>query len=221
MMLFYSLMYFTASNISALDRITRLNLINSITGIKPANLIGSQSNAGDTNLAVFSSVVHLGSNPALLGFILRPQGEVRRHTYENIMETGVYTINAVSNNLAKQAHYTSAKFPAELCEFEKSGLTKEYIAGFTAPFVSESPIKIGLKFLEEIAIKANNTQLIVGEVQHLIIPSPSQDLDGHLNLENLQLTGISGLNSYYQLTKIAQYPYVREYFSVDDLENIA
>ena len=58
-------------------------MINSITGYKSANMIGSRSNSGNENLAIFSSVTHLGSNPPLfLSFTLRPN-TVPRHTYKN------------------------------------------------------------------------------------------------------------------------------------------
>ena len=72
-----------AATIAEMDKIYRLNLINSITGYKSAQLIGTQNNAGATNLAVFSSVIHLGSNPPLIGFILRPT-TVPRHTFANL-----------------------------------------------------------------------------------------------------------------------------------------
>ena len=78
-------MNLTKTDLENASKVFRLNLINSITGIKPANLIGSISNSGQTNLAIFSSVIHLGSNPAYLGFIMRPIGDVPRHTYENIL----------------------------------------------------------------------------------------------------------------------------------------
>ena len=58
---------FDAADIKSMSKIFRLNLINSITGIKPANLIGTKSKDNLENLAIFSSVVHLGSNHALLG----------------------------------------------------------------------------------------------------------------------------------------------------------
>ena len=59
-------MYLTNEQIQQTARIKRLNIINSITGVKPANLIGSISENGHSNLAIFSSIVHLGSNPCLL-----------------------------------------------------------------------------------------------------------------------------------------------------------
>ena len=94
-------MHLTKNQIKQTSRIKRLNLINSITGIKPANLIGTVSENGHSNLAIFSSIVHLGSNPALLGFILRPQHEVRRDTYDNILQTKYYTINHIPLTMLK------------------------------------------------------------------------------------------------------------------------
>ena len=200
-----------------MDRIDRLNLINSLSGIKPANLIGTVNEKGTENLAIFSSVVHLGSNPALFGFILRPRGEVRRHTHENILSTEVYTINFVHTSFVKQAHFTSIKAKSNESEFALSGLTTEYIEHFRAPFVQESKVKLGMKFLEEIPIKANGTSLIIGQVEHILIPDHVVLNGGHIDLGALEIAGISGLNTYYSLTKIAHLPYVRDEYNLTDL----
>ena len=201
-------MHLTKSDITATPKLKRLNLINSISGIKPANLIGTISGNRETNLAIFSSVIHLGSHPALLGFVVRPDQEVRRHTYENILGNRVYTINHVSESFIDRAHYTSARFEKSDSEFLRCGLTEEYIVGFDAPFVKESMIKIGLRFMEEMHIKSNDTRLIIGEIEHLIVPDEMVDTEGHINLEHKNV-GISGLNSYYKLTRLAKFPYAR------------
>ena len=120
-------MQYTKQEIQQMDRVKRLKLINSVSGIKPANLIGTSDIEGRTNLAIFSSVLHLGSDPALLGFIVRPTGEVSRHTYENIMQNGEYTLNHVHRSFMERAHYTSAKFEKEVSEFEACHLTEEFI----------------------------------------------------------------------------------------------
>lgn len=202
-------MHLTQSDLQNLGRIKRLNIINSITGIKPANLIGTKSNNGGTNLAIFSSVVHLGSNPALIGFISRPTGEVRRHTYENIMENGFYTLNHVHSSFIQNAHYTSAKFEHDVSEFEACQLTPEYLRGFPAPFVQESVLKLGMKFVQSIPIELNGTIMMIGEILHAIIPDEAMDEDGQLNLESSDDVGISGLNCYYKLEKIGQFPFAR------------
>ena len=63
------MMHLTLEDIRQLEKRHRANLINSITGVKSANLIGTRNKEGNTNLSIVSSVVHLGSNPALIGYI--------------------------------------------------------------------------------------------------------------------------------------------------------
>ncbi|MBN7815808.1 flavin reductase family protein [Algoriphagus pacificus] len=192
-----------------LERKFRLNLINSISGIKPANLIGTKSPNQEENVAVFSSVVHLGSSPAQLGFIMRPQTEVPRDTYPNIMETGFYTINHISKSFIKKAHFTSAKLKKGESEFERMKLQPEYIADFYAPFVKESSVKIGMKHLESIPLP-NGCIFVIGSVELLVVPDQVINSLGQLDLESYDGVGISGLNSYYGLNLLETFPYVRE-----------
>ncbi len=201
-------MHYTSKDIKQLDKVTRLKIINSVTGIKPANLLGTINNEGLTNLAVFSSIIHLGSNPALLGFIVRPTGEVPRHTYENIKENGSYTINHIHPKFAENAHYTSAKFDGNISEFERCGFTEEFIADFKAPFVKESTFKMGMHFKDAINIPLNGTIMVIGEIEHLVYPDDAMIADD-IDLEASNSVGISGLNSYYSLKKIGKYPYAR------------
>ncbi|KRO66766.1 MAG: flavin oxidoreductase [Cryomorphaceae bacterium BACL21 MAG-121220-bin10] len=202
-------MKWNQSDIAKANRVERLKLINGITGVKPANLIGTQDQEGQTNVAIFSSVVHLGSDPALIGFVVRPSGEVPRHTLANILATESYTINHVPAHLVKNAHYTSAKFPREVSEFERCGLTPQYVPGITAPFVAESVIKMGLKLRSVIDIPINGTQLIVGEVVYLEIPDEVINDQGDIDLSVAKTAGISGLNRYYDLNAIGDFPYAR------------
>lgn len=200
-------MRWTKVDIENLDRKKRLNLINSITGIKPANLVGTKE-GGYSNLAIISSVVHLGSDPALIGFIMRPS-TVERNTLDNIKKTGKYTINHVTSNIQKKAHYTSVKLPKEQSEFEECQLTEEYINDFEAPFVKESVIKLGLTLEEIIPVKTNGTAMIVGRIELLEVGEEFLNDLYYVDLEKANTVGISGLNSYYDLKKTASYPYVR------------
>ena len=202
-------MHFTLEDIQTMDRVQKIKFINSVSGIKSANLIGTISKDGKTNLAVFNSVIHLGSNPPLLGFILRPTGEVRRHTFENLQQNQQYTINHINTSITEQSHYTSAKVDRTKSEFEVCGLTEEYISNFKAPFVNESVLKMGMKLKEAIDIKLNGTILVIGEIQHLIIPEVAVGEDEDIDMAAIDGVGISGLNTYYSLRKIARYPYAR------------
>lgn len=202
-------MLITESELKNMDRIRRLNIINSITGIKPANLIGTQNKQGNHNLAIFSSVVHLGSDPALLGFITRPTGEVSRNTLDNIVETKYYTINHVPIDMIQAAHQTSAKYPESLSEFEQCGFDEQYLETFNAPFVKQANIKIGMQLAEIIPIKRNGTQLVIGEIKLMKLATELISKEGYIDLEQAQSAGISGLNSYYQLHLLESFPYAR------------
>jgi flavin reductase (DIM6/NTAB) family NADH-FMN oxidoreductase RutF len=201
-------MIYTKKQIKELDRISRLKIINSVTGIKPANLIGTINNTGETNLAIFSSVVHLGSNPPLLAFVSRPRRKDFGHTYHNIQENGQYTLNHVHPEFIKNAHYTSAKFEAKVSEFERCNFTEEYHENFKAPFIKESTFKMGMSFKEAIEMKSNGTILIVGEIEYLLFPDAAMVAE-EIDLELSNSVGISGLNSYYALKKLDSFPFAR------------
>lgn len=201
--------HFTRKDLDELERRKRANLINSLTGYKPANLIGTTSENGNANLAIFSSCVHLGANPPLIGFIQRPVGEVPRHTYENIKKTGVYTINHIHKSFFKEAHFTSAKFERGVSEFEKCGLTEEYIENFAAPFVKESEIKMGVVYVDQLSIKQNDTILVIGEITHVIFPENVWLENGILNLNATEDVAISGLDTYHEVKEITSLPYAK------------
>ncbi len=200
--------YFNSNDLEGLSKIYRLNLINSITGYKSANLIGTQSINGITNLAVFSSVIHLGSNPALIGFVLRPT-TVPRHTYSNLKATGNFTLNTVTKDYIKDAHHTSAKYSEAISEFDVTNFTVEYKKKTNAPYVKGSPIQIGCSYENEYHIKENNTLLIIGSIKDLYISQTLLMDDGWVKLDNENIVTINGLDGYAVPKLIDRFPYAR------------
>ena len=179
-----------------LDHLHRINLINSCSGFKSANLIGTKSNDGIPNVAIFSSVTHFGSNPPLLGIIFRPVSDVPRNTYENIKETGQFTINHIHRDIIEQAHHTSAKYDKRISEFDVTELEEEYKNNWHAPFVKGVPIQIALTFCEEYKIKANNTIQLIAEIKDLYVKDELIEKDGFINLSKANVMTINGLDGY-------------------------
>lgn len=203
-------MYKTISgtDIEMMPKIYRLNLINCITGFKSANLIGTQNKAGITNLAIFSSVTHLGSNPPLVGLVLRPT-TVPRHTFNNIMNTGFYSINHIHSNLISKAHQTSAKYKDGESEFGACGFETYYSDDLPVPYVKESLVKLGIEFKEKYNIKTNGTLLIVGQIIELILPGNAVAKDGFVDLTKLKTVTINGLDMYCKTQPLDRYTYAR------------
>ena len=179
-----------------LDHLYKINLVNSCSGFKSANLIGTKSNDGIPNVAVFSSVTHFGSNPPLLGIIFRPVSDVPRNTYENIKETGQFTINHIHRDIIEQAHHTSAKYDKRISEFDVTELEEEYKNNWHAPFVKGVPIQIALTFCEEYKIKANNTIQLIAEIKDLYVKDELIEKDGFINLSKANVMTINGLDGY-------------------------
>lgn len=186
---------FSLDDINKMHHLYRINLINSCSGYKSANLIGTKDNLGVSNVAVFSSITHLGSNPGLLGFFLRPI-TVIRNTYDNIKTTGKYTLNHIHEGILADAHHTSAKYDSSISEFDVTALEEEYKDEFIAPFVKGCPIQLAMSYVEEYPIKANNTILLIGRIEKLYVPDELLEKDGFINLSKGKVATINGLDGY-------------------------
>ena len=203
------MIHYSRTDIDQMDKIFRLNLINSCTGFKSANLLGTKSLNGVSNVAVFSSITHLGSNPPLIGFILRPT-TVPRDTYRNIKDSGVFTVNHIYSDIIEDAHHTSAKYPDEVSEFTKTDLEEEFLGDFPAPFVKGAKIRLGCRFLNAYEIKENDTLLLVSAIEHVFIADQDiQQQDGWLKLENANTVAINGLDGYATTSLLDRYAYAR------------
>ncbi|WP_396194829.1 flavin reductase family protein [Flavobacterium sp.] len=198
----------TRSEWDALSKVHRLNLINSCTGYKSANLIGTKSETGIPNVAVFSSVTHLGSNPALLGFILRPN-VVPRNTYNNIKATGYFTVNHIAQNMIAQAHQTSASYDTAVSEFDMVNLEQEYLSDIDVPFVKDSPVKLLCRYLNEYEIAENNTIHIIAAIEEIHFPDEMLHNDYWLQLDLADVVAVNGLDGYCLPKILDRFDYAR------------
>ncbi len=210
--------YYNREDIENLEKQFRINLVNSLSGYKSANLIATKSKDEITNVAIYSSVIHLGSNPPLLGFILRPTS-VERNTYDNLVSTGEFTVNHIHKGIIKDAHHTSAKYDGEISEFDKTNLTEEYHKGFYPPFVKEAKIKIGCKLVNYYYIKENKCRMIIGEVEHLLFEDGIKEKDGWLNLEKAETIAINGLDGYAETRLLDRFEHAKPDKEVNSILN--
>ncbi len=210
------IIHFDREDYQRMEKRFRTNFINSLSGFKSANLIGSISEHGQLNLAIFSSAVHIGADPALIGLIFRPV-IVARHTYENIKATGFYTINHVHRSFFKSAHQTSARYDREISEFDAVHLSPDFSPAHPAPYVKESRIKIGVKYEEEYHIKINNTILMIGSIIETFLPRECLMDDGYVDLEKAGTITVSGLDSYHTTQRLARLSYAKPNVSLVEI----
>ena len=209
--------HFTKEQVQDLPKYDMVNLVNGITGYKSANLIGTKGESG-TNLAVFNSVTHLGSSPALITFTLRPH-TVERHSYENILKFKFFTINHINATIIKQAHQTAARFEREESEFEGVGLNEEYLNDFYAPYVKESEIKLGCKYVNSYEIKENGCLLVVAAIEEFHFNDEFVSDDYWIDLEKANSVAISGLDTYALPKILDRFAYAKKDQQVESIIN--
>lgn len=197
---------FDRNQIDDMDKQRRTNLINSLSGYKSGNLLGSINAQQQTNLTLMSSVFHVGANPPLMGCLLRPH-TVPRHSLENILEMGCFTLNTVTKSIYKQAHQTSARYPRDQSEFDAVGLTPEYSDLLSAPYVAQSPLQIGLSLVETQTLHINETVLVIGEIKEIRLVHDIVSEDGHLELGKMGAVALSSLDEYHLPASIGRLPY--------------
>ena len=203
--------YFDSAGIAALPQRYRARMVNSLSGFKSANLVGTANASGRPACCMVSSVVHLGSDPALLGVVFRPPGD-DAHNYRNLADTGAFTLSHVALPFFEEAHQTSARYPEGVSEFEAVGLTPFWHSQdgkrFAAPAVEESPVRIGLKVAEDLCLP-NRCRFVIGAIQWVDFTAQLQSSDGFLDLVAAETMAIGGLDAYHTAQRIARLSYAK------------
>ena len=201
-------MIFKKDDIEQFEQRYRTAFVNSLAGFRQAVLIGTKSVDGDTNLAIFNSLIHLGANPALFGLINRPDS-VERHTLQNIIDTKEYTLNYVGAVYYKKAHQTSARYEKVISEFDEIGFKEIYHPFCKAPFVEEAIVKIAMKLEDIIPIPLNGTVLIIGSIMQIEMDASMIGPDGFIELSEAEILISQGLDAYFVSKKLGRLPYAK------------
>ena len=202
---------FDSKTIATLAKVPRLNLINSVTGYKSANLIGTISSENILNVAIISSVTHLGSNPPLLGFMIRPMPTAPKDTYKNIKEHQYFTVNAISKSMIADAHHTSANYPPEISEFENTNLEAEFLDDFKVPFVKGSPVRLLCKYLNEYDIVENGCTHVIASIEKIYVADELVQEDLSVRLDLGEIVTINGVDGYALPKLIDKFGYAHPY----------
>ena len=199
---------YTIAEMAGWERFYRANFLNSISGFKPLNLIATVDEQGMSNLGLFSNIVHLGADPALVGFVNRPR-EAAPHTLGNIERGKFYTINHVHPAILERAHQCSAKYPDGVSEFAETGLTEEWINGLPVPYVRESLVRYALELVQVNPIPMNGTFFVIGRVVQAQLDLTLVSADGFIDISRADSLVSTGLDAYGRVSALARYRYAK------------
>ena len=81
-------------------------------------------------------------------------------------------------------------------EFEKTNLQSEYKSNWGAPFVKDSAIQLGCKYVNEYFLKENGCSLIVASIEIIFIREGLLQNDGWVELSKGNVVTVNGLDAY-------------------------
>jgi flavin reductase (DIM6/NTAB) family NADH-FMN oxidoreductase RutF len=133
---------------------------------RPIGWISSVNGKGERNLAPFSFFNVVGYDPPHVIFApIAPNG-IKKDTTANVLETGEFVVNMVTEDLAEQMNKTSARLAPDEDEFAFAGLTAQDSVLVKPPRVKESPISFECKLVHHYSFKdkQNGSTILIGQV---------------------------------------------------------
>ena len=194
------------------DHGMRHNPFKALVSPRPIAWVSSQDGAGRVNLAPFSYFNALNEAPPLLAISvngLKTPEEPEKDTLRNILETKEYVINLVPAALAEAMNQSSARYPADVDEFERAGLEKAPSVEIAPPRVAASPASFECRLWRAIELPSWTPEargdLLIGEVVGVHIDE-AVIRDGKVDVTLYQPLSRLGYMDYAKVDKVFQMP---------------
>jgi flavin reductase (DIM6/NTAB) family NADH-FMN oxidoreductase RutF len=155
---------------------------------RPTIIVTTVNKGGEVNAAPFSFTMPVSMNPPLIAFA----SVTTHHTYKNIEETGEFVVNIPNEDILKELWITGEKFPQEVNEIEKAGLTQIASKKVLPPKIGECIASIECKV--QWIKKAGDHDIIVGESVQVEVQE-NMLKEGLLDVENAKpVLHLGGVN---------------------------
>lgn len=165
---------------------------------RPIAFVSTISPGGTTNVAPFSYFNGVATEPPLLSIAIGSREGRPKDSWRNIEDTGEFVVNVVHEGIFEKMVAASADFPAEISEFEETGLTPVASERVTPPRVAESPIQLEcvLHRLVKLGDPHSPTALVIGEIVLAHVKEELYLEHGHIDPERLRAIGRMGRQDY-------------------------
>ncbi|WP_336962717.1 flavin reductase family protein [Sphingobium aquiterrae] len=140
-------------------------IINSTITPRPIAWITTVSQSGVVNAAPYSFFNAVGAEPPLivLGLLKEPVTRALKHTASNIIASGEFVVNLVSEADAQKMNECSVDAPADVSEVDYAGLATAPSVVVAPPRIATSPVSFECRKVAALDIGSMQT-IIVGEI---------------------------------------------------------
>lgn len=166
---------------------------------QPTTLITSVDDQGLVNVMTASWAGIVSKTPPTLAISLNKG----RLSYQNIKETGCFTVNTVPASLATEADFCGIRSGRDTDKLAKAGFDLTPAVHQRAPLIEQCPLNVECRLVREIEI--GEYGLLLGEILDIhAIESAFDDQDQASATPFEPLVYLGGVREYWSLgTKIA------------------
>ena len=137
-------------------------LVSTVTP-RPIAWVVSQDAKGVLNAGAFSFFNAFSGDPPVVGIGVGSHKPGRpKDTRVNILETGEFVVNLVSEKNAQQMNITSIEFESDVNELEQAGLTPLPSVRVKPPRIAESPVAMECELMQ--IVELGESGLVLGRV---------------------------------------------------------
>lgn len=142
---------------------------------------GTEPGFDRDNLITVAWTGIVNSDPPMLSVSIRPS----RHSYAQIVQSGVFCLNLVSRDMCKAADFCGVKSGRDVDKFRETGLHTRAVEGFDAPAVGEAPAFLCCRVQQRIPLGSH--ELFLCAIEQVYARDDLFDADGSLHLERADL----------------------------------
>lgn len=153
-------MEFDFTSLAAPDR---YKLMSSAITPRPIAWLTTLSPEGVRNAAPYSFFNMMGSEPPLvaIGMMRRPDGTYK-DSARNVVETGEFVVNLVSEADASSMNFTCIDAPPDFDELAAAGIATQPSSQVAPPRIASAPVAMECRLLQ--SFEAGETTVVLGEV---------------------------------------------------------
>ncbi|MCB0638619.1 MAG: flavin reductase family protein [Lewinella sp.] len=167
---------------------------------RPIAFVSTVDEDGRPNLAPYSFFNVFSSNPATCVFSSnrRVSNGTTKDTLHNVEATGECVINMVNYDMVRQMALCSVEFPAEINEFEMSGLTPVPAELVRPARVEESPVQMECRVKQILPLgdEGGAGHLVICEILRIHLRETILDEEGRIHPQKIDLMGRMGRAFY-------------------------
>lgn len=123
----------------------------------------------------------VNSAPPMISVSIRPE----RHSYAQILQSGVFCLNLIDRKLCRAADYCGVKSGRDVDKFKEMNLHARQVEGFDAPALEEAPAFLCCRVSQRIPLGSHD--LFLCAVEQVYVREDLFDEDGSLHLDRANL----------------------------------